>query len=339
MSGLMYNLQFEKLCNTLSLGVQIRPPQELKGGLLNKMYAIETKRGKFAVKALNPQIMMRQTALNNYIHSERITQAAQNYVPALPAKSINGSFIHKIDSQYYLVFDWVEGVALYPEKIKPIHCHIIGKILGQIHEIDFSTLKIPRESLDDQILIDWNKYQSNELTKNASWINIFNENLDTLSSLNKSAILATQALSKDQIISHRDLDPKNVLWDKINPIIIDWEASGYIHPLQEMIETALYWSEDINEEIVRKKFTSFVTSYQNVRGMQEADWKTILASGLSGKFGWLEYNLKRSLLLECSDSEEQELGIQQVESTIKAILNYASRMPTIEAWLNEVTNL
>ncbi|WP_317957411.1 phosphotransferase [Paenibacillus chitinolyticus] len=28
------------------------------------------------------------------------------------------------------------------------------------------------------------------------------------------------------VISHGDLDPKNVLWDKIDPILIDWECAG-----------------------------------------------------------------------------------------------------------------
>ena len=34
------------------------------------MYAIETAQGKYAIKALNPQIMLRPLAMQNYINSE-----------------------------------------------------------------------------------------------------------------------------------------------------------------------------------------------------------------------------------------------------------------------------
>ncbi len=40
------------------------------------------------------------------------------------------------------------------------------------------------------------------------------------------------------MISHTDLDRKNVIWQKNVPFIIDWEASGYINPTIELIQVA-----------------------------------------------------------------------------------------------------
>jgi hypothetical protein len=93
-----YNLQFEKLCNTLKLGEILVTPEAISGGLLHRMFAIETSKGKYAIKALNPQIMARPTALNNFIRSEIIANIAANSLPAQPAKTIDGKFIQNIDN-------------------------------------------------------------------------------------------------------------------------------------------------------------------------------------------------------------------------------------------------
>ncbi len=58
MSDIQYNLQFEKLCDMLELGEIVGVPKAISGGLLHRMYSVETTQGKYAVKALNPQIML-----------------------------------------------------------------------------------------------------------------------------------------------------------------------------------------------------------------------------------------------------------------------------------------
>jgi hypothetical protein len=62
-SDIQYNLQFNKLCDILQLGEIVGVPEAISGGLLHRMYAIETTEGKYAIKALNPQIMLRPVAM------------------------------------------------------------------------------------------------------------------------------------------------------------------------------------------------------------------------------------------------------------------------------------
>lgn len=104
MSDIQYNLQFEKLCNVLQLGEVVGTPEVVTGGLLHRMYAVETTRGKYAIKALNPQIINRPTAMTNFINSEQIASIVANNIPALPSKKINGAIVQEIDNQFYLVF-------------------------------------------------------------------------------------------------------------------------------------------------------------------------------------------------------------------------------------------
>ena len=64
-----------------------------------------------------------------------------------------------------------------------------------------------------------------------------------------------------------------------------------------------------------------------------ADWNMVLVTGFSSKLGWLEYSLKRSLWIECTDEEEQKMGTVQVIGTIHEIKNYAEQIPNLLQWL------
>lgn len=61
-----------KICQQYGLGKPECPPVVLKGGFLHKMYSLFTPGGRYAVKLLNPYIMQRETAMENYRTAERL---------------------------------------------------------------------------------------------------------------------------------------------------------------------------------------------------------------------------------------------------------------------------
>ncbi|WP_448916631.1 phosphotransferase [Eubacterium ramulus] len=60
-------------------------------------------------------------------------------------------------------------------------------------------------------------------------------------------------LKCNQVISHRDLDPKNIMWKNDVPYIIDWEVAGYINPYEELIQVLNYWIVDENQNYNKEK--------------------------------------------------------------------------------------
>jgi len=331
-----YDIKLNQLCKDLKLGTIMSPPETLSGGLLHKMFEVKTDKGHYVVKALNPHIMLRKTALQNYINSEMIALKASEYVPSLPAKRINNTFIHKVNTQYYIVFDWVKGISLEDKEIEGEHCQIIGKILGDLHSVDYSYLSLNNLVNEGVSLIDWKKYLDLSLNLNHEWVSLFKSNISDLYRWNEKAKKADSYLS-EKVISHRDLDPKNVLWENKSPTLIDWEATGYINPYQELLELAIYWSKDKNESDEKEKFQLFIRSYLSKIGTVNVNWQTVLNKGYAGKLAWLEYNLKRALLIECSNKEEQELGQNEVLTTIKALKLYTNKIPQRLEWIEEVT--
>lgn len=331
-----YHLQFEKLCLMLNLGQLTQPPAVITGGLLHRMFAVETTKGKYAVKALNPQIMARPTAKNNYILSEKIVRIASSRVPAHPARIHEGSFLQNIDDQYYMVFDWVEGCSLKASEITTDHCRTIGSILAEIHAMDFSQIGSSNESAKLLQPIDWDMYWQKGRESDSVWADLLHSNLEQLSAWNEKALRSSGMLAAGKVYSHRDLDPKNVMWSHGQPVLIDWESAGEINPAHDVIETAVYWSMNEAGDIDKDRLLAFMDGYQEQHGHLNADWKMVLELGYLSKLDWLEYSLKRSLQMECTDEREQEMGTRHVIETIHALKKYEEMTSVLEAWLLEL---
>lgn len=331
-----YNLQFEKLCTTLKLGEVLQQPEQLSGGLLHRMFSIETTQGKYAIKALNPQIMARPTAFNNFVNSEKIANLAARSLPAQPALSIDGHFIHCIDQQFYLIFDWIDGQSLKSSEINHMHCIKMGTLVANIHLIDSSSLEWETNHSDHVNETDWRFYVKKGQDNNAIWVEQLNEQMENLLTWSYKAKTSSDILASDQVLSHRDLDPKNVLWNQDKPTIIDWECAGFVNPMHDLIETAIYWSTNESGQIEKEKFLAFISGYQQQRSGLQADWTAILELGYLGKLDWLEYSLKRSLWIECSDEKEQQMGTEQVLATLSSLQLYANTISELEGWLHNI---
>ena len=105
---LIYNL-----ISKLNLGNIIDNPVRVMGGLLNRMYKVNTTSGIYAIKHLNPEVMKRENARKNHILAEKIANIAkENNINCLPAKIINGTVLQEIDCNYFFIFDWFHGKAV-----------------------------------------------------------------------------------------------------------------------------------------------------------------------------------------------------------------------------------
>ena len=135
----------------------------------------------------------------------------------------------------------------------------------------------------------------------------------------RNVVTGLYEASQNQVISHRDLDPKNVMWKNDAPYIIDWEAAGYVNPFQELIEVLNYWMQ----------------AYTENNNINNVNWDVILSCSFDGMLGWLEYNLERALEMEGSGINDQEEGIQQTQGTIYELKKYENQIEQLKVWLDE----
>ena len=102
----MSGTEINNLMNWLKLGAVIEEPIQVTGGLLHKMYRVNTNNDTYAVKVLNTEIMKRSVAFQNTVNSEKIAARLQSVIPVVSALEIGGRQIHEWNRAYYMIFDW-----------------------------------------------------------------------------------------------------------------------------------------------------------------------------------------------------------------------------------------
>lgn len=306
----------EILIKEEKLGNVIKSITKITGGLSHRMYKVVTDKNIYAIKELNSGIMKRKEAYSNFVFSEKVTDIAKkNGITAIGAiKLENNDIMKKINNRYFMAFDWQEGTTLKAEEITESHCEIVGETLAKIHNIDFSEIEDSERKNINIEQFNWKNYLELAKKENKAYVDILEQNIDLLYELNEKSNEAIRYANGNLIISHTDLDRKNVIWQEYKPFIIDWEASGYINPTIELIQVAWYWSSGDVENLDYKKFEIVVNSYKKYakKEIDENIEKLIYADIYSG-LGWVNYNFKRSL---CIKNEYKQDEIELAESEI-----------------------
>ena len=315
-----------KLVNNLDLGEIVEEPSRVMGGLLNRMYKITTTKGKYAIKHLNPEVMKRPTAKKNHILAEKVANIAKNSgIDCLPAKIFNNNALQELEGNYFFVYNWFEGSAIKDTEITLEHVKKVATLLAKLHNIDYKDLKNEFKLDTSNEEVNWDFYI--EKVENNEIKELLINKKEYLTALDKKATIAREELKNIQVISHRDLDLPNILWDKNNnPVIIDWESSSLVNPQEELIETAWDWSGG-QDHFDKEKLIYFINTYKEINNITNI--KKAIAANFKNKAGRLEYNVKRVCKLECLDEEEQRLGEKEVIRVIKEIETFYETMKTI----------
>ena len=278
-----YVTHFEELCAFYELGNVIQKTYEVKGGLLHKMFCVETERGKYAVKLLNPLIMQRPKVLEYFIDSEKAAASMVNVIPAVSAIQIHKEVLFKHKDQYHLVYHWVDGVMMRNDQIETKHCSIMGDILAKIHIHKFDVNSIPKPMADDYSPSQWEAYLKIGKEQKQDWVPEFEKMMDHILEIERKREMSSKTLNREMVMSHRDLDPKNILWQGYSPYVIDWESTGYVNPNLELLEVAMYWSCDENQNLNEQKFLSLFNSYNQIKSIHCNDWCPVLYGVFNGK--------------------------------------------------------
>lgn len=306
------------MCERFSIGQTISEPIRLTGGLLHETWRLQTTTGFYVLKRLNPEIMRRSEARNNFKMSEDVAMQASLYLAALPARRVNDQVVQTINGSDYLLFDWVDGETLSADQIRPTHARQIGVQLGRLHGLSVATTGFSQPDTSN-MPIDWNGYIEEGKRQQGKWLQLFMEEQEQLQRIERLAQKAQKQLPVDWIVSHRDLDPKNVLWTPTGPVLIDWESAGLIHRAVDVFETACYWSKQENNTFDRVRFNAFLDGYATNQRLPDVDWTHVIDSSVQGKLDWLKFNLKRSLGKSGIPEAERVLGTEQVVLTIKEL--------------------
>lgn len=261
--------------------------QPLSGGSSHQIFLVEKPQGLFVIKKLNPLIMEKPQAKAHYRESEKIAaQFLKAGIPAVPALSQ--------EDELTWVYPYVPGKPLYYPDLTQVHIRKIAGLLAKMHQAGTG---LPFE----KSMAEWPS--------------------QTIDALIPSALVQVCKQAKNRlchdklILSHRDFDPKNVLWQNDDPFIIDWESAGPIHPMEELVALAFEWSGLDQNTCDAKLFQTFFDEYRHRGGMIQID---LLQAGLyafiANYVEWFDFNIRR--LVKSGEASEKELAQVQIEKTL-----------------------
>lgn len=321
--------QLKHLTQHVNLGQPVQPPERVHGGLLHIMWRLDTDKGSYAIKQLSKDIDLNNAQIiKNYELSEQIASRfiAQG-IPGVCAITQSGKHLFIIDGSGFLVYPWVNAKALDHHTVSEYHALKIATILAKMHCLNLDEPEITQPEFythtNQKILEVFDKAKN----FNCPFATNLLKNQKNILAANESYQKAIPILKTQNIVSHGDLDQKNVLWDSSNnPILIDWESACKINPTYDIINTAFYWS-GITSNFDKALFFKMIEAYQKAGGIINKDHLVAVCDGTFSWIGWLVYNIERSC--DLSESEHRNIGIEQVNQTLATILRLQTVIPEV----------
>jgi len=323
--------QIKIVCELYEIWNLLETPQVVFGWLLHSMFKINTDKWLFAVKILNNEIMKRPWVLENFNFSEKVSNLVKGFgVNSVSAINVWGKYIQNISNDYIIVFDWVDWLRYSEESVPLDIAYNIGISLWKIHNIQIDK----KLSLSKSITY-------NNLTQDDKmfWINLWDYKINKiiLELIDKYS-KAVDVLNWDLLISHRDIDQKNVLWWKGNiPYIVDWESVWYINPTMETISAALNWWGLLAWVVKKEVFFKLIEWYITQRKLNLEHILPSFYAYAMNMIDWLKFNIDRSNK-DIAESEK-EIANNEITKTTKSLELFNWSLDIYCSWIEEVKEI
>lgn len=322
------------LCGLLGLGTPQGALAPVTGGFHHRVWRLDTDRGSFAIKQLAPDTDLADPLV--VAHYNGTEAAAETFaglgIGAVHAIGIEGRYLQLIDAVAYLVYPWTQARAVEKDRASRSQALEVARLLARMHRADISVPGLA-ESQADIVTTD----RIEELVGLAADRGMPDAAL-LRSQLTRFIDIATRhgaalpVLARKLVISHGDLDQKNVLWDdQGEPVLIDWESARRLNPTCEALLEALDWS-GITTTFRRDLFRDFLAAYREAGG--EIDPQAIgpaLQCILGDWLDWLMYNVGRTVMTD--DLEQRNIGHAQITFVLPTLLRLQGLTPDLQSEL------
>ena len=310
------NEKITKLMKRCGLGEVTAKITPVSGGLMHRMYKVRTDSGIYAVKRLNPEIMKRPTARENYAAAEALeARLEEARVPMVAALTLKGRKMQELDGEFFYIFRWQKGRITDANTVTAEQCRKAGELLGRIHAIDSRAAEPDAPELST---IDFAGYARMAQEAGNPVAELLAKNTKLLTEAQQRLNEAREALPAIVSICDDDMDPKNVMWFRGKPFVIDLECLAYGNPVGAFVDLALQWAGMVNGAYRRENLEAF---YEGDRSAYDNGFLAYDALyGIAYTWvEWLTYNIRRALGLEGSGEDERQLGEREVRNTVARI--------------------
>jgi aminoglycoside phosphotransferase (APT) family kinase protein len=305
--------------NLSHLGTPTGPLVRIHGGFANRMYRLDTDQGSFAVKELNLDDRRWSYPLEDVFRFERAAFAAGIPMPE-PISASQDTLVHR----------WVEGERVPEEPVAAAYAFEVGAILARIHALDVSWHHAETE---DETFRDWPELAERAASTGQPWADELSRQVETFLAI--AHFVDTCERPGPVVLTHRDIQPWNLLTREARPVVLDWELSGPLDLSGELGSTALSLAkgpgfDDIEPAIFRSVLDGYVAG-GGALPPPGPSWFVFMIGGWLGHTRW---NILRCLAgTEASTGPDLALSHESVRNGLHGLPDLFGRLPELEALL------
>ena len=289
------------------------------GGFANRVYRLDTDQGSFAVKELNLVDRRWTYRVEDVFRFERAASAAGIPMPE-PISASHHTLVHR----------WVEGEKLPEAPVSAEFAFEIGEILARIHALDIPWTQVP---VEDPVPRDWPELAARAAATGQPWADELASHVETF--LEIARFVDTCGRPGPVVLTHRDIQPWNLLTRERRPVVLDWELSGMLDLSGELGSTALSIAkgcgfDDIKPSIFRSVLDGYVAG-DGTLPPSGPSWFVFMIGGWLGHTRW---NILRCLAgVEAGTGPDLALSHEAVRNGVRGLPDLYGRLPELEALL------
>lgn len=289
------------------------------GGFANRLYRLDTDQGSFAVKELN--LVDRRTTyrVEDVFRLERAAFAAGIPMPE-PISA----------SQHTLVHRWVEGEKLPEAPVSAAYAFEIGEVLARIHALD---VEWTDASIEDPASRDWPELAERAATTGQPWADELGSHVETFLAI--AHFVDTCERTGPVVLTHKDIQPWNLLARDGRPVVLDWELSGMLDLASELGSTALSLAKGSGfDNIEHTIFRSVLDGYVAGGGALPPSGPSWFVFMIGSWLGHTRWNIIRCLAgVEASTGPDLALSQESARNGVRGLPDMFDRLSELESLL------
>ena len=306
------------------------------GGMAHTMWRLQTDRGVFAIKQINRNWAVPHEAAGYERASQIESAAGAAGIPIAPPvrHAQTGMCIVEIavgDARplTFRVHEWVDGSVLRQEECGPDEARAIGGILACIHALGISAGDRSPPMPPAVHREHWRSLL--ERGASAEW----HDDLAAIQPAIDELIVVAASGGGERVMSHRDLDAKNVLRTPDGRlVIIDWDTAGPTVPREDVARHAIVWGGGYEHDPDPESVRAFIAGYRDAGGEFAAPRREDFAEYMRAMLGSLAFNLGRTLGERLADETHRPIAERQVAHLVGAMPRFARSLDDWAAMLD-----
>jgi aminoglycoside phosphotransferase (APT) family kinase protein len=290
------------------------------GGYANRMYRLDTDQGSFAVKELNLADRRWVYHVDDVFRFEQAAFAAGIPMPE-PISYDDRTLVHR----------WVDGEKVPEEPVPAAYAFEVGEILARLHALD---VEWPHDATGEPTPRDWPELAERATVTGQPWATELATQVETFSAI--AQFVDTCERPGPVVLTHKDIQPWNLLARNGRPVVLDWELSGMLDLSGELGSTALSLAKGSGfDQVEPAIFRTVLDGYVAGGGTLPPPGPSWFVYLIGGWLGHTRWNLLRCLAgAEAKTGPDLELSHEAVRNGVRGLPDLFARLPDLEALLS-----